>query len=68
MRKITKLIVVFILVSSSAVCFAQVGKDNGPPVPSTVEGTPPPGLPIDGGLTFLIAAGAYYGIKKSIRK
>jgi len=30
----------------------------GPPPP------PPPGLPIDGGLLFLLIAGVAYGVKK----
>ncbi len=32
---------------------------QGPPPPPT-----PPGLPIDGGLLFLLIAGAAYGVKK----
>ncbi|WP_434037177.1 PID-CTERM protein-sorting domain-containing protein [Formosa sp. 4Alg 33] len=28
---------------------------------------PPTGVPIDGGLAILIAAGAYYGVKKSLK-
>lgn len=31
---------------------------QGPPPP------PPPGLPIDGGLLFLLIAGIVYGVKK----
>ncbi|MDA9338083.1 hypothetical protein N9Q51_01875 [Flavobacteriaceae bacterium] len=32
---------------------------QGPPPPP-----PPPGLPIDGGLLFLLIAGIVYGVKK----
>ncbi len=38
--------------------FANSVLAGGPPIP------PDPGVPIDGGLTLLIAAGAGYGIKK----
>ncbi len=38
-----------------------------PPPPSGSPGCwPPPCVPIDGGVTFLIAAGAAYGAKKLI--
>ena len=33
---------------------------QGPPPPPP----PPPGLPIDGGLLFLLMAGIVYGVKK----
>ncbi|MDB9927799.1 hypothetical protein OAD34_04405 [Flavobacteriaceae bacterium] len=33
---------------------------QGPPPPPP----PPPGLPIDGGLLFLLIAGIVYGVKK----
>ena len=33
---------------------------HGPPPPPP----PPPGLPIDGGLLFLLIAGIVYGVKK----
>jgi hypothetical protein len=36
---------------------------EGPPPP-----TPPPGLPVDGGLISLVVAGVFYGIKKNINK
>jgi hypothetical protein len=34
---------------------------QGPPPPPP---PPPPGLPIDGGLLFLLIAGIVYGVKK----
>ena len=44
-------------------CFAQ---DLPAPDPEG-RGAPVPPAPIDGGLAILIAAGAYYGIKKSLK-
>ena len=38
---------------------------RGQVVPPPTPPPPPPGLPIDGGLVFLIASGILYGIKKS---
>ena len=35
---------------------------QGPPPPPPPP--PPPGLPIDGGLLFLLIAGIVYGVKK----
>ncbi|QDO95652.1 hypothetical protein FNB79_04350 [Formosa sediminum] len=35
---------------------------------STERAPNPPGTPIDGGLSLLIAAGAFYGIKKSLKR
>ena len=35
---------------------------QGPPLPPPPP--PPPGLPIDGGLLFLLIAGIVYGVKK----
>lgn len=36
----------------------MIAQDPPPPPP------PPPGLPIDGGLLFLLIAGIVYGVKK----
>ncbi len=48
---------------SSTSAFAQGPGNGGPPV--FEEETPPPtGVPIDGGATLLLAAGAGYGLKK----
>ena len=50
-----------ILVTLSLVLFfvcAISGQIVPPPIP------PPPGLPIDGGLLFLLASGLFYGIRK----
>jgi hypothetical protein len=46
-------ILVFLLLASISISFGQV------------DPTPPPGaVPIDGGVGFLLAAGAAYGVKK----
>lgn len=47
------------------VCFAFTLSVNaqGPPGP-TPPPPPPPGLPIDGGIIFLLISGVYYGVKK----
>lgn len=37
---------------------------SGQIVPPPIPPPPPPGLPIDGGLLFLLASGLFYGIKK----
>ena len=42
------------------VCSALVANGQGLPPPPP----PPPGLPIDGGILVLLAAGLFYGIKK----
>lgn len=50
---IKKTLLTFSFICSSLVVLAQ-----GPPPP------PPPGLPIDGGIIFLVISGLIYGIKK----
>ena len=40
----------------------------GDPVPTPAGPPPPPGLPIDGGLSFLIISGVAYGIYELRRK
>jgi len=59
------ILLVFLL--ASTIGFSQV---ETPPTPGTraAEGVVPPGLPIDGGLSILLAAGAFYGIKKSLKR
>ena len=37
---------------------------NGQAVPPPIPPPPPPGLPIDGGILFLLVAGLFYGIRK----
>jgi len=41
--------------------FAIEAGDPPPP-------TPPPGLPVDGGVLALLVAGLFYGVKKSFKK
>lgn len=65
-RKIVKILMLcfgFMLFSIPA--YSQ--KDPVPPQPKT-EGTSPPGLPIDGGLSLLLASGVVYGIYSLKRK
>ena len=38
---------------------------SGQIVPPPAGPPPPPGLPVDGGLVFLIVSGILYGIKKA---
>ncbi len=46
---------------------SQILLSAPPPPPSGSPGCwPPPCIPIDGGVTFLIAAGAAYGAKKLV--
>lgn len=50
-------------------CFNQLMFGAAPPPPPPPSGCwPPPCIPIDGGVSILIAAGALYGAKKSYDK
>ncbi|MGJ5643092.1 PID-CTERM protein-sorting domain-containing protein [Formosa sp. S-31] len=64
MRKKTKIILPF-LIFAGIMCFAQ-----NPPQPDVDGRLPPPpgGLPIDGGIGVLLVVGAYYGVRKSMKK
>ena len=53
--------ILFVLISY--VCVAQ----NNPPPPAPLN-TPPPGLPIDGGVIIGAVLGLFYGAKKLITK
>jgi hypothetical protein len=56
-----------ILTLSLVIFGSQVLLSAPPPPPSGSPGCwPPPCVPIDGGITFLIAAGAAYGAKKLV--
>ena len=55
------LFTLFILV---CIKFVNAGPPPPPPPPPTPGCWPPPCVPIDGGISFLIAAGAIYGVKK----
>lgn len=56
-----------VLLFAGTISFAQ---SSIPPTPSTnsTSGATPPGLPIDGGLSLLLVAGTFFGIKKSLKK
>ncbi|HEY0091239.1 MAG TPA: hypothetical protein VGB43_02025 [Flavobacterium sp.] len=56
-----RLILLLALLFPLAECFAT---PNDPPPPST---PPPPGLPIDGGILFLLVASLAYGLYKVYR-
>ena len=55
--KLRSIYILFGIIGNSLI-YAQVGP---PPSPSC---WPPPCIPIDGGLGFLVAAGIAYGVKK----
>ncbi|MDO8998198.1 MAG: hypothetical protein Q7W45_00425 [Bacteroidota bacterium] len=56
-----------ILTISFIIFGTQILLSAPPPPPAGSPGCwPPPCIPIDGGVTFLIAAGAAYGAKKLI--
>lgn len=56
-----------ILTLSLVIFGSQILLSAPPPPPSGSPGCwPPPCVPIDGGITFLIAAGAAYGAKKLV--
>ncbi|WP_129368058.1 PID-CTERM protein-sorting domain-containing protein [Lutibacter sp. HS1-25] len=65
-KKINKILLCTLLVLNSFVGYSQVipkpGDKSGPVPP------PPPGLPIDGGLGFLIISGIAYGVFELKRK
>lgn len=57
----------FILAGIFILAFAAIGLAQGPPgggPPSGGNCIPPPCVPIDGGVGFLLAAGALFGAKK----
>lgn len=61
MRSLRLTVTLIFLFSGSFVVFSA----PGPPVSTTGPSCwPPPCVPIDGGISFLIAAGAAYGAKK----
>ena len=55
----------FLIVFCFFGAFAQKGDV---PVPGTNGSPPPPGLPIDGGLSYLLVVGITYGIYELKRK
>jgi len=54
---------IILLIAFLFVALAGIAQAVPPPVPPP----PPPGLPIDGGVLFLLIAGMAYGVK-TIRK
>ncbi|CDF77732.1 hypothetical protein BN863_200 [Formosa agariphila KMM 3901] len=63
-NKIKLFIFTFLLIGAVSIAQTNIDAPDGPPLPGAPN---PPGLPIDGGLVILMAAGAYYGVKKSIK-
>lgn len=55
-----KIVASILFVLISFVCVAQ----SAPPPPMP---PPPPGLPIDGGLTFLLVLGLFFGVKSILK-
>ena len=62
-----KKIKVFIL-CFSFMLISVVAYSKKPPHPEQGNAPPPPGLPIDGGLSFLLISGVAYGIFELKRK
>lgn len=60
MMKVGKVIFFISVVTACVVVSSSRLMAAGPPPPPP----PPPAIPIDGGISFLIAAGAAYGGKK----
>lgn len=59
----SKLIILFIfMLGITSICIAQLPPP--PPPPGGPSCWPPPCVPIDGGISLLIAAGAIYGGRK----
>lgn len=69
MRRITLKFIVSFVVIISVVCLLEVHA-AGPPGPPGGGGDPPcwppPCVPIDGGIGFLLAAGLAYGAKRAL--
>lgn len=59
-----QLFVIGFLAASSAISFAAPTPPPPPPPGNGPACWPPPCVPIDGGITLLMAAGAAYGAKK----
>lgn len=64
--KFNKYLLSLALVLICATMYAQ--KKGDVPVPGTNGGTPPPGLPIDGGLSLLFISGIAYGVYELKKK
>ena len=58
--------VFFVLITFVVYSQGNSNKNKKPPNPNSQP--PPPGLPIDGGLSFLIISGVAYGIYELRRK
>ncbi len=66
-----KKLITYIIFLFGIVISLELNAQGGPPPPpgggpggGTPPCWPPPCVPIDGGITFLLAAGAIYGTKK----
>ena len=58
------LIILCVLTISSAILFAQGPPVPNPPAPAGSIPGAPVGIPVDGGITILVAAGIGFGAKK----
>jgi hypothetical protein len=59
----SKIFLLIILFFGCLPLFSQIPEDNEDPT-NNPGCWPPPCIPVDGGIVFLIAAGAAYGTKK----
>ncbi len=66
-KKVKILLVSFCFMLFSLVAYSEPEPPK-PPDSKTNPAPPPPGLPIDGGLSFLLASGVAYGIYSLKRK
>ncbi|WP_405606607.1 PID-CTERM protein-sorting domain-containing protein [Polaribacter sp. Asnod1-A03] len=55
----------FILVLVTCTSFNNLYGQKTPPPPEAKDVTPPPGLPIDAGLTILALSAIVYGVRKT---
>ena len=64
-KSLIKLFLIVIFIVVNGVAFAQC--PGGPPCGGPNQ-PPPPGLPVDGGILFLLASGLVYGVVKLRKK
>ena len=64
MKKYLPSLLILALILVATITFAQ----GGPPQPGAPGASPPPAIPIDGGILALLAGGIAYGAKKLYNK